>query len=556
MATALRPDDIGPAGPSRDRTIDPWTFLDYKGAFDNRSGSWVAPTWVGSHQRRLQAYRMLEEFYRNASRNWLPLSVSEEDRKSRREYGESYVLVEQYLSSVMGDDASIIVPEALREDASDAAKAFQEALVQWATDDQFDLKSEECERASIKLGDGVYVLSWNERAGRPTIEVWDPGFYFPVIDPQEPSNKYPKKVHLAYEFEEAEAGNKVRFVRRHTYELVDLVQDNEDGTTGLGTRKYAWSSKDSSVTCIYTVAVWRVNDIKVKTEDLEWSNAKTIEVDAQDLEIDWIPVVHIPCMTALAEHFGFSILSPVTQVLDDVITTDTDLQASSRMTGSPPMAVGGASLPTDAEGRVSTYGPGQVFQTGDGSLTMLDTSKSLDALLKYSDHILERLSVNSRIPESILGRVKPSDVPSGIALTISFGPHISVVKRMRKIRRHKYGILFKFIGRLMQANGLVQEIFPAELAFGSFIPADRMETLDMVVQALSAKPSAISLETAVRMLVEAGFPIDNAVEEVKKIQSRDFEGANAILDATADQNLGRAYLGYGPATTPQPPAPA
>lgn len=533
----------------KDRLIDPWTFLDYKPAFGAKAGSsWTAPTWVGEHHRRLQAYRVLEEYYRNASRNWLPLDADPEQIAGRREYGDAFILVEAYLNSVMGDDASIVVPEASGPESPEGAKTYLKALLEWATNDQFDLKSEDAERTSIKLGDAVYVLGWDEENERPTIEVWDPGFYFPVIEPDSPGGAYPKMIHLAYEYEVDTTLGKERYVRRHTYEMVELVQTSEDGEENEGQRKYAWNDKPSKWTVVYSVAVWKIGDIKVGTHanDLLWSEATRVEVEPTDLEMDFIPVVHLPCVNPGNEHFGISIFSNVLQLLDDIQTTDTDLQASGRITGSPPIAVGGSSLPTDEKGRVSVYGAGQLFQTGDGTMTMMDTSRSLDALLKLDDHQLSRLSVNSRLPESVLGRVKPSEVPSGIALTISFGPHIGVIKKMRKLRRHKYGLLFKFVGRLMLKNGKIKEIFPAEYAFGSFIPADRMGALDLVIKALTADPPAMSLETCVRMLIEAGFPIEDAVEEIKKIKALDYEGANKILDATGDPNLARTYLGFAP----------
>lgn len=153
----------------------------------------------------------------------------------------------------------------------------------------------------------------------------------------------------------------------------------------------------------------------------------------------------------------------------------------------------------------------------------------------------------------MLGRVKPSEVPSGIALTISFGPHVGVINRMRKVRRHKYALLFKFIGRMLMNNGKVDEIFPAEYAFGSFVPSDKMAALELVMKGLTAEPPAFSQETGVRMLMEAGFPIDNAVAEIKAIRSQDFESANKLLDATGDQNLARTYLGLQPVPVTPPP---
>jgi uncharacterized UBP type Zn finger protein len=64
------------------------------------------------------------------------------------------------------------------------------------------------------------------------------------------------------------------------------------------------------------------------------------------------------------------------------------------------------------------------------------------------------------------------------------------------------------------------------------------------VQLMNAK--AISLVTAVRMLVEAGFPIEDAAKEVDAIVQNDFESAAEMLDATADVNAVRKRLGMEP----------
>ena len=57
------------------------------------------------------------------------------------------------------------------------------------------------------------------------------------------------------------------------------------------------------------------------------------------------------------------------------------------------------------------------------------------------------------------------------------------------------------------------------------------------------------------MLIEAGFPIDDAAEEIDRIQSRQFDKARALADATGDTQLVGDFLGVK-VTEPQPaPAP-
>jgi hypothetical protein len=52
------------------------------------------------------------------------------------------------------------------------------------------------------------------------------------------------------------------------------------------------------------------------------------------------------------------------------------------------------------------------------------------------------------------------------------------------------------------------------------------------------------------MLIEAGFPIEDAVAELKLIQQEDFESANQLLDATGDPSIVARRLGVEVTTTP------
>lgn len=546
---------------SNETIIDPWTWLDHKPAFGHRNrGSWMAPMWVGDHFRRLQAYRLLDSYFMNAARDWMDSSMDDDIRESRREYGDAQTIVNQIKTSLLGIDQSIVVGGDEKEQNSSDAKKQRDILYKWAKKENFFLKLMNAEGDASKLGDGVYVLGWDNSVARPRITVWDPGFYFPVLDPTVVTDDYPEKVHIAYQYEDTDALDDSRiYVRRITWELVTL----EDGQT----RTFPWLSEPTDKVCVMTDATWLIDDQKNTVEDFTMEKAQfatyvdpetgeEFPYDQIEIGLDFIPVVHLPNTPPGAHHFGTSSLSPIVQVIDDLISTDTDLQASSATTGTPPIALAGSSAPKDEDGNITSYGPGTVLETGDGTATMIDTSRSLDALLKYDSHLLERLSVNGRVPESLLGRVKPNEVPSGIALTLSFAPHSSMIQEMRMVRDVKYEILFKFVCRMIQAfgEGIEGDIFPVALKFGSFLPADRKETVDLVVQLLSTDPPAISLETAVRMLVESGFPIEDAAKEVQRIVENDFKSAEDLLAATGDSTEVRKRLRLPPLAGTEQPA--
>jgi hypothetical protein len=93
----------------------------------------------------------------------------------------------------------------------------------------------------------------------------------------------------------------------------------------------------------------------------------------------------------------------------------------------------------------------------------------------------------------------------------------------------------------------------ANVQMGSYLPQDQAEAVTLVTQLLAVKPiPAISLETAVGLLIEAGFPIRDAAVEVEKIQSRDFAGAAELLAAVGEENSVYDYLGLEPPATPTP----
>lgn len=540
--------------------IDPWSYYDYKAEMDKERGPYSVPSWMGDNARRVRAYMWLDSLYRTSAREWLDKSVTdyEDLKKSRREYGDPFIIVQTYLSSLLGDDQTIVVPAATEKSPPAGSKELLEKLTQWSTDDKFLQKLIESERNAVKFGDSVIVVEWDDVNERPTLSVWEPGMYFPVLDPRR-REEFPRKIHLAYEYEEVDSrGRKSEYLRRITWELVDT---KEDDRLDEKTYTHKWNAKPTTFTVLYTDATWDKGEFRGNVYDLSMDKAEFEETNGQedrdrDLGIDFIPVIHIPNNVAGAEHFGTSVLANVSQLCEDLASTDTDLQASSRITGSPPIGVSGVGIPVDDQGRIAAYGPGSVFQTGEGGMTILDTSNSLDALIKYSDHQLKRLAVNSRIPESLLGRIKPSEVPSGITLTLSFTPHSAAVKEMRLVREDKNGLELKFVTRFFMMNDSSVAFHPANVAYGSFLPADKKEAVDLVRQLYQADAGPlISLETAVRILINAGFPIDDAADEVNRIVENDFESANKMLDATGDVNLVRNRLGLPPLETSTAPPP-
>ncbi|WSA81779.1 hypothetical protein OG930_43620 [Streptomyces sp. NBC_01799] len=97
------------------------------------------------------------------------------------------------------------------------------------------------------------------------------------------------------------------------------------------------------------------------------------------------------------------------------------------------------------------------------------------------------------------------------------------------------------------------ESLPARLVWGAHTPTDRTTVLADVVAGYGA--GVCSLETAVRMLQEAGYPVEDVAEEVDRIQRRAFDQAARLADATGDNAAVREYLGLPEADPGVPPVP-
>ncbi|MDT9689457.1 hypothetical protein Q5762_14145 [Streptomyces sp. P9(2023)] len=536
--------------------IDAWSWLNYKpvmadaGRPGNRAFPELAATWLPPHElRRLAAYKVLAA-YDNNQAGQLAAASGDEAALERRELGDAANLVDTALGYLLGSDQQIVVEgaehadeEAPKPGATEAAAA-QERMRKWAEKELLTLRIQQAERNAVLLGDSVYVLAWNQEKQRPTLRVYDPGFFFPQWD-EEQDQDFPTRVHLAWELpEDPDAGLKAR-VRRVTYELGPISEDDESVV-----RLYPWEpGRPSNVTCFLTDAEWLLEDLKrgETLDRLPMDKAAFrvrpdgTELNRLDLMIDFVPVIHITnTIPDGGEHWGRSAIARVLQGLDELAATDSDSSAASATTGTPIIGLAGARLPVDrATGRPEQLKveAGAVWQLGDsGRMDALDTSPQLAELRSRVEHLLDRIASNSRVTAAGLGTLDASEVPSGYALKLALGPLDALVGAMRLAREHKYRLLFKMVQRLFQAGRaegwVAGESFSARLSWAPHTPTDRAAVLEEVVQAYGA--GVLSLETAVAMLMDAGYPIKDASQEAALIRAKaEQEAAVRMAEAAA-----------------------
>lgn len=537
----------------RDYVQDQWAPLAHipELAENRRPNSAIAPTWIDNvDTRRLTAYRVLSAMRDNTRRFWLPdtmwvrevrgrgqgLDISEAPAASYREYGDAALLVDTARALLLGDDQTITCPD-------DTPEAFQTWLTEWAVKERVEQKLLEGEENAIGDGDGVFVLGWSTPKNRPTLRVYDPGFYFPddqTIVPGWEDDEFPPAVHIAWEWEDTDG---MRWIRRQTWRMVPLTA--KVSTPWGGVREW---------TCLYRSCDYdaseRLPKATVYSPELTTSRYRRVltggEPDADgwvDMAVDFIPVVHVPNDASTQRTFGTSLLTRIAQILDDIGNTDTDLAAASQ-TAAPALVTTG--VPAGGlEG-----GAGQQWaMPADTTAGYLDTSKNLTALREFSTDLLDRLATNSRLALALLGRVQPNDVPSGYALSLGFQPARQLLREMRTVRDEKYPLILKFAMRLAQAAGVLPAATTpaATITLGTALPSDLPVAIDMVKDLLPA--NAISTPTAVKVLQQAGLPIEDASSEVEAIKQEWFDQAVKLVEATGNVTAASALLGIQPATT-------
>lgn len=605
--------------------IDLWSPLDRKTI--NMVGNLrLAPTWVPSHEvRRLNAYGIRHAYRANQAYRYLPGGPATDRNAQHREYGDPALYEDRMVAAIRGDTQTITVdgaddallagptlPErpvnpgdqaepldrAIHDarlkawtveaetaveawqaalDAQPDARRRQQALRTWADRVLLPLALDEAEHDTVGLGDSVVVL-WPRPGDWPTVQVYDPGMYFPEIPANGDQVDYPDTVHLAWEYEDTDLdGTRRRFVRRLTWQLVDIaatkIADGLDGqpvwvgpdgqplepdqplvlpsterllADGHIERANPWGDTTTR-TCLFTDATWRLEDVQAgKRDALAWGNAAEVNVDRLDLGIDFIPVIHRPHTPTGREHYGRSLFDLAVRLFDDLARIDTLTMNAGQYLGHPTIGAAGVDPGTDA-----VVMPGRILKLGDnGRLDVLDLSSGIEQLMGLNERLRDRLGVNLGIGE-LTGRT--GSTSSGVHLLLKLAPAITVVGNARMVREPKDSLLLKFAQRMAQVAGALEKgaTPTARLRYGSFLPIDQAQTATAVAELLRAH--AISTQTAVAMLVAAGLPITDAQAEVDRIRAEDTEGAKNVADALNSEQAAADYLGIDLPTATAPP---
>lgn len=528
---------------------DKWSPLSF---IDALSGSETsrpkgAPQYIDAFDaRRLVAYQVLEAYATNTRRFWLPDSahagfsvnvdgriiVERSSMSSYREYGDAGNLIDTARALVLGESQTVEPVLADDGEGNQVETDISKWLAEWIDKERFTQKIIQGETLTQKFGDGVYVIAPSTKAGRPKLRVYDPGMYFPDTEARVDGwddEDFPPIVHLVWEWEDA---SNVTWVRRTTWRMVHL--DTVVPTPWGGTREW---------TCQMRIVDYRKDSVTAKSVYVEqMGSASTVVQDWTDLLVDFIPVIHVP---NTPDEWGDSILMRVAQILDDIQNADTDTSQAAQ-TAAPQFISSGAPA-GGFDGRPGT----EIGLPAGATAGWTDTSKNLDALMKHSEALLERLAQNSRLSEVLLGRVSATEVPSGYAMSLGFHPARQLMRDLRAVRDEKFPLICKFAIRIAQANGwlkTVGETPRVKVTLGPSLPSDLETAVTTVKELLSVH--GISTATAVTILREAGLPIEDAQQEIDAILSERFEDAVKLVEATGDTAAARKMLGLDPAVSP------
>lgn len=592
-------------------TVDNWTPL---GPAVDREAPRVPKCAPKRHRRRVAGGTVVRNLLGNSYRR--VMEGDKPTRERRREYGDAALFAAKFVDGVLGDALTLTLagsdtppplqgpelpeyptdpgPEAdtaartIFDIATTAVAAAREEtsrkwaedlaaypllvaalalLRQWSVDEQFSSKVRLGEGAALSIGDGVYVVDWSAEHRRPAIKVYAPELFFP----EDEEDGFPTRVHFRWELERDEGESGPRMVRQLTYELVDFREDPETGEVTLIDEPAPWDPGATVTrTCLFTdlIAPYGPGDeldleraVYQVTGDDELANRL-------DLGIDWMPVYHTVGM-ATGGFWGQTVLAPIFHLLVDIQAIDTDADQAAALVGVPMVVMdGGASVEEEADDgpRVAKaperfVEPGAVIETPPGTKAqVVDLSPGLVALDAHAERLLERASINGRVPAEVLGRVTSGDAASGAAILYSTGGFVALCRALRELRLPVLNLVLKHVIRWFRIDGQLPvgaDLFP-EIEFGQILPSDTAAVVNMVANLLDK--GAISPDTAVVMLNDRGVIEVDPEEELARIRAADTAGAVDVANATRSERLAAVRLGedpdaYGIGTTAPDPTP-
>jgi hypothetical protein len=324
-------------------------------------------------------------------------------------------------------------------------------------------------RFGLIRGDWLFHVIGNPakpQGRRITIETIDPGAYFPVYHPDDPSKLI--GVYIAEQYVDPQ-DNKT-YIKRQTYYKGANPLENDGSDTSI------WNE-----VALFDPKSWE--DITV--------NPKTVIKERAQLppQITAIPVYHIRNFETPGDPFGSSELRGFERIAAAVNQAISDEELALALEGLGMYATDGGP-PRDEQGNITEWimGPGNVVEHAKGSRFERVTGVgSVSPVLDHVRFLIEQLKEASGTPDVAAGKVDVAVAESGISLMLQMGPMLSKVGEKDQVvtdvmRQMYYDITTGFL----PAYEATQTDALAEPSYGDAIPDDKAAQVKEVLEIVAA----------------------------------------------------------------------
>jgi hypothetical protein len=357
------------------------------------------PSWIGDplDQARVQSYELYDKIYWNLDDTFVLAVRGTNDRPL---YVPSARTIVDTSNRFTGAGYAVSVIDALGRGETPSVIAARMALDDLMARERFLSKFAGAKRYCQIQGDWVWHITANPNktlGSRLSMNVVDPGYYFPVFDPDNLNRII--AVFLAEPFQQGDT----LLVRRVCYRK---VESETGGPTQITVEEG-----------LFPPDAWQ--DLDAQPSQV------TRAVEALPETITAIPVYHIKNTEESRNPFGSSelrgfegLIRGLTQVMSDEDLT-LAMQGLGMYTTDAPQPVN----PETKRPVAWQLGPGQVVHTPDGkAFKRVDGVGSVTPYGDHYDRIFEALKMASASPDVAVGTVDVQIAQSGIALSLQLLP--------------------------------------------------------------------------------------------------------------------------------------
>lgn len=490
-------------------TIEPWLG--------------TAPGWVPEADKvRIGAYQRYEEIYWSSEEGFAEVLRGDNDNPVFVPTARTLInTVDRYTAPDFG--WAVSAPEGTGQNAT-TVQVAQLAFEALFTREQFLSKFASAKLKWLFRGDWLWHIIGDDMkplGRRLKIMSVDPGAYFPV-----------------YESDVIEGGDSEKIVKVHLAEVVTL---NKQEFVSRMTYERVFDEAGNQIEIIASHAIFKPD---------EWAGTAASPTSTilpptpLPPEIPAIPVYHLKNIDPTAP-FGSSELRGLESALLGINQTMSDEDLTLAIEGIGVYASDGGA-PRDETGKEVDWimGPGRVLTQATG-LRRLTGATNLSAYGDHYNRLVDAVRAALGASDAAVGKVDSATAESGIALALELAPMIAHTKPKDQhiVDVHSqmfHDLCFWFtayeeLPLLMSGeNGQLTPAVLVQPTIGNKIPINRKQTLDEVLSMRMSTPALISMATAIKVLREAGFSLEENELEIILQENEQFMGNlnNEQTDAT------------------------